>query len=323
MKKGTKKKIALFIAIGFFLIMGITLCLVYYLCNKDTYLYDIKIDNDTIKVYEDKLILNGDDIEYSEDNVHRFISLIEDNFEVNNNLLEVESTNLDNDIFLLFASIINKDPEANFNVESEKYDNVLYLDNRYVIYLKDNNQVRVKKIKMDKDNSKVSEIISTFDLNFSQENNQRVVDYLMRLFASDKKIFKSTIYKNEQNYINSIIYNDESYLNNADVNLKYIIKYVGLDCPSPTLYLYDDNTFEYYYTFALNDELLEPITGYYNPSVEDIMTEDTITYGGNYNSYVISDVQNDMMYAFDITSEMLSSFLTELNTPLDICLVQQ
>ena len=61
MKGDIKKKIVIIIIIGLLLIAFLTCGLIYFLKNnfsKNTYLYNIKVDNKAVKVYEDKILVN-------------------------------------------------------------------------------------------------------------------------------------------------------------------------------------------------------------------------------------------------------------------------
>lgn len=56
---------------------------------------------------------------------------------------------------------------------------------------------------------------------------------------------------------------ETSETNNSNTNKQqlYTITYNGLNCPTPSLILYDDNTYEYYHTFTTNGKPPTPKTG--------------------------------------------------------------
>ncbi len=59
--------------------------------------------------------------------------------------------------------------------------------------------------------------------------------------------------------------------NDESKKLSYTISYNGINCLTPTLYLYNDNTYKYYYTFSTDNKKIVPKTGTYNYDITKII----------------------------------------------------
>lgn len=325
MKKDTKRKIIILLIMSIFLIIALTCIFIFFFMNRNSYLYDIKVEDNTLRVYSNKITLNNENINYSEINVKRFINFIKDNFDVEDNLLTINYDDLDDYEYLVISSLIDKSPEAEFEVNLERYKYCIYLNNEYIIYLKDSGLIRVKKVQKSIDGFNIIKILDSYEIKFSKDKNDELIEYILSLFKDydHNEIYKNTISKNEEKYLYSIIYNQDDYLDRKDVNLLYKLQYNGINCPTPVLYLYDDNTYEYYYTFGVNDTPLVPMKGSYSVNIEELINESLNNNLNPASSYNIERVQDEEYFYIDGTSELLNMLLSETNATLGTCLVQE
>ena len=120
------------------------------------------------------------------------------------------------------------------------------------------------------------------------------------------------------------IENNESYLNNIEneVKLAYTISYSGMNCPTPTLYLYNDNTYKYYYTFSTDNEKLISKTGTYNYDIKKIINNIDKYEENNFGTYSIKE-ENGKNYTTYNTNTELQELLTSLDITLEKCLKSQ
>ena len=210
------------------------------------------------------------------------------------------------------------------NIEEYKYK-IEYLKNDsliYDIYFKNDNSILVKKLKINSYFDIVD--IDTYSLNFSKKNKIILNDYIEKEVKKENKnvIYKySTLQKDEIKIFNSIVENNESYLNNIEneAKLVYTISYNGINCPTPILYLYSDNTYEYYYTFDTDNEKLIPKTGIYNYDIKKIINNIGEYEKNSFGQYSIKD-ENVKNYTTYNTNIELQELLSSLDIMLEKCL---
>lgn len=113
-------------------------------------------------------------------------------------------------------------------------------------------------------------------------------------------------------------------VNKADKEkiIEFTITYKGINCPTPTLYLYSDNTYEYYYTFTSEGNELIPKTGKYNYDITKIIKNVDKYEENDFGEYYIKDKQGKE-YVILNTNIHLQELLNSLDITLDTCLVQQ
>ena len=328
MKGDIKKKIAIIIIIGLFLIAFLTCVFIYFLnedSHKNLYLYDITIDNDIIKVYQDKIIVNDEELNYSHDSIQKFIKFVDNNFDVKSKKIDVQYNTLNDYNALVVDNIINKANENEFitSIEDCLYSVYLsYEDNNYIIYLKDNDLVHVKKVKLSDNKLNIMDIEDSYDIELSKDANNEIVSYIKSLFIDNrevKRLYKDTVTSDEEKIINSIINNNEDYLENKDD--VYTLKYSGLNCLTPVLYLYPDNTYEYYYTFTTEDKERTPIKGVFSINIEDLINLSLNTPEDYTVNYVLQGQGNT--YFIDASLDLINTLLSETNATLMTCLVQE
>ncbi len=328
MKGDIKKKIAIIIIIGLFLIAFLTCGFIYFLkdnTHKDSGVYDIKVNDDIIKVYQDKIIVNDDNLNYSYDSVQKFIKFIDNNFDDKSKRINIDYNALDDYQTLVIDDILNKKNEEEFITSVEDYIYSIYLsyeDNNYIIYLKDNNLVHVKKVSLSDDKLNIIDIEEAYNLDFSKDSNAEIVDYIKSLFNDNREVnrlYKDSVTSDEERFINSIINNDEDYLKNRDD--VYTLKYSGLNCLTPVLYLYPDNTYEYYYTFTTADKKPTPINGVYSVNIEDLINLSLNNPEDYTVNYILTGQGNT--YFIDASLDLVNMLLSETNATLGTCLVQE
>lgn len=126
---------------------------------------------------------------------------------------------------------------------------------------------------------------------------------------------------NEANNSNNAKETSEKNNSNTNKQQLYTIKYNGIDCPTPSLILYDDNTYEYYYTFTTNEKQPTPKTGTYNYDINEIINNIN-NNEENYDPYTITD-NNGNKYTTSGTNEKLIEFLNSIDVNLVTCLDQE
>ena len=102
----------------------------------------------------------------------------------------------------------------------------------------------------------------------------------------------------------------------------YKMNYNGIDCLTPTLYLYDDNTYEYYYTFTTEGKEIIPKTGKYNYDFSKVLKKIDKYEEDPTGPYIIR-TQDDKQYTTYITNNELKEFLGTIDVIMEKCLVSQ
>lgn len=318
--------------------------------KKDSLLYEITYNENSvpgsiknIKIYDNKVEIITNDkctlddcveteeketFNYSKENIDKLKKFIDSNFTKNgSNTIELNNKDLtarQKEVIqglLLGENFLEVDiEEYKYKLEYSKSD-----ETHYVVYFKDDNSILVKKLNINEDYD--IEKIETYSLNFSKENINLLTNYIEKESKNQNKniIYKyATLKKDEINIINSIVENQESYLDKLqdEPKLMYTITYHGLNCETPILYLYSDNTYEYYYTFSTNNEKLNAKTGTYNYDITKIINNIDKYKEDSTGPYSIKDA-NGTNYSTYITNIELKEFLSSIDVSLSKCLIQQ
>lgn len=263
---------------------------------------------------------------YSKENIEKLKTFINNNFS-NNYYIKLNDNELTERQKEVIQGLLLGEYFFETNVEEYKYK-IEYSKNdslTYDIYFKNDNSILVKKLKINSDYDIVS--VNTYSLNFSQKNKNILFDYVEKKVKKENNniIYKySTLQKDEINIFNSITKNNEAYLNNiaSEAKLTYTISYNGIKCPTPTLYLYSDNTYEYYYTFGTDNEKLIPKTGTYNYDITKIINNIDKYEENSFGPYSIKE-ENGKNYTTYNTNTELQELLKSLDITLEKCLEQQ
>lgn len=315
-----KKKINLIIIIGIVFIIIISLFFAtFFYQQKAKYLYEINLKDNIIKVTKNKIYLNGENLNFSSENVQDFLKLLKENYPKDSKLsLDYSKLNsYDEDVF---SSILAKS-SLDFSLAIVKYlyeIDLAYHNSHYLIYLQKNNEIYVQEVKLNP-NGDITKILNSYYLKFTKENTTKVYNYLLTLFNDNShELIKMNVFASEKNIFDSIIYDSEEYLNSEEIHLLATLSYNGLNCLTPVLYLYDNNTYEYYYTFTTDSSELVPITGHYDLDLSLLLNE--ITY--DYNGYYYEDFITKESYYLNPFGYYTNNILSETNSNLITCLVQ-
>lgn len=118
------------------------------------------------------------------------------------------------------------------------------------------------------------------------------------------------------------LYFDNKEVYDENKNLLYKIYYSGLDCPTPTLKLYDNNTYELYDTFVVGGKGLKLKVGNFNYDVSLIVENINKYKIYEYDPYIIEDNQ-DNTYRISSNNMDLTNLLDEIDVNLVTCLEQE
>lgn len=345
MKKNTLLTILIILAI--LLIISISMFVIYNKYFKEhgeilyklTYHEDLWVPGSTneITVYEDKIEisttmfcstlncknkkLKKEILTYSKDNINSFINFITTNFlsDNNENNIELRDSGMNKYQRNIMRMLFVGEYFFETNIEEYKY-RIEYSKSKslkYNIYYKDNGSILVKKTEIDNNDDITNRETHTVD--FSTENLNFLKNY-MEDSKNDIVTINNFSSPYQANIINSMIKNDESYLNNvhkAD-NLLYTISYYESNCIGPTLYLYNDNTYDYYYKYPNNNEKLVPKTGTYNYDIQTINIDNVSK--DKVSMYMIKDNLNNTAYTTYPKNDKLMEFLNSINVEMNVCL---
>ena len=348
-KKSIKNKRTLAVIITIVIVLLVSVGIIFYSKTKTSIItpykityydeltpgsrYSIKIQNNNkIKITTThfcstsncKPITEKETFNYSKDNQRKIKEFINNNF--SNNYVKVYDSELTDRQKEVIQSLLLGEYFFETNVEEYKYK-IEYSKNNnltYDIYFKNENSILVKKLNINNQHDIVS--IDTYPLNFSEKSKNILNDYIEKQVKKENSniIYKnSNLQRDEINIFNSITEKDESYLNNIEyeAKLSYTIHYDGINCPTPILYLYNDNTYEYYDTFSMDNDELIPKTGTYNYDIKAIINNIDKYKEDNFGPYIIEE--NQKSYTTYKTNIELQNFLKKINIDLDKCLEEQ
>lgn len=95
-----------------------------------------------------------------------------------------------------------------------------------------------------------------------------------------------------------------------------------LKCPSSKLYVYNDNTYEYYYTHSSSNKEIIPKTGEYQYNINYIFDSDIAAHEVSSGSvYAYTDASNKVRYLENIKT--IDDFLKEININVNTCTIEQ
>lgn len=265
-----------------------------------------------------------EEFNYSEENMAKLVKFISANFANNT---EIHDKDLSEHQKEVITGLLISENFFEVNVEDYKYKMEYSQTDSltYDVYFKEDGSILVKKLNINDDYDIVK--IATYSLNFSQDNLNILNEYIVSEIKKENSniIYKSsTLKKDEINIIKSITQNNASYLENIDneAKLLYTISYNGLNCMSPVLYLYSDNTYEYYYTFGSSNEKLIPKTGTYDYDVNSIINNIDKYEENLFGPYYIKDAKGNNYTTYNSNIE-LQELLSSIGVTLEKCLEQQ
>ena len=265
---------------------------------------------------------------YSNKNAIQLMNFIKENFGLDKKKIEVHKSSLSNYQLKIITDIIWG--EKHFELDIEPYEYLLlYEENEltsYYTYFKKNNTILVKRVNGSEYNDEI--YITTYKINFNNNNKKILFDYIKSQdLDEDNILYKNLpLYKNEKNIIKAIIENEENYLTNYDKDPKllYVINYDGINCPTPELRLYDDNTYELYDTFSTSGNVT-PKVGTYNYDIDKIIKNSSSNSSSNYNSeagpFIITDKDGKKYTIFN--NDELMNFFKSIDVSITRCTTQE
>ncbi len=263
---------------------------------------------------------------YSDENIEKVKKFLSENFNFTDDVtLELHESELEEKEREIMIGLLLGQYFFETAVEEYKYqlDYSKSESLNYVVYFKEDKSILVKKLTIN-DEYDITEV-KTYSISFSKEGMNTLYSYIEKeANGKDGIVYKnSTLRKDEEPIINSIVENDEEYLKDisSKPNVAYIISYTGMNCLTPTLYLYNDNTYEYYYTFAAGDKKLTPKTGTYDFDVQEII-DSIIEKESNIGFYTIKN-NMDESYKIATNNEKINELLGSINVSLMKCLEQE
>ena len=264
---------------------------------------------------------------YSKENMTKLLTFIKNNFKnVGKKTITLEQKDLSDYQNEVIRGLLTS--EYFFEIAVEEYEYKLdYDENKnlgYLVYFKKDKSILVKKLKLNNNFNIIK--VDTYSLNFSKKNLEILNTYIKKEAKNQKSnyINKSVLKKYETKLIKSIIENNESYLKNIekDPKVTYVISYDGIDCDTPTLYLYSDNTYEFFDTGSVDYKPIVPKTGSYNYDISKIISSSNNYPADKVGPYIIIDYDGNGYQVYSSSLE-LQEFLNSLNLKLEACLKYQ
>ena len=116
--------------------------------------------------------------------------------------------------------------------------------------------------------------IQTHTIKFKKQ--EILVDFIKEQFEKDetnKNIYYTGYSYKDKLILDAIIENNEDYIKNIEEakELLYTLKYVGMDCLTPTLDIYDDKSYDYNYTFTTDGSEPTPKKGTYDYDLNKLL----------------------------------------------------
>ncbi len=253
---------------------------------------------------------------FSKENITKLKKYLKENFKSNH--IEVKSLDITNRQKEVIESLLKN--EKNFEVAIEDFEYRLrYNEGKnisFYVYFKKDNSILVKKVKWGK-NYNVSDISEIYQIEFNKKNTQILKDYIeseakpgMKYLEGAINKADSSARKDEKAIFKSIVEKDEKYL---DKKVKRIATmYVATKCDFASLYLYDDNTYEYE---DIIDNKFGFRTGTYKYDINKIFK--SLKKGEDGYYHVIDEKGNS--YSTNHSKE-LNAFLNQVNIKLGKCL---
>ena len=106
---------------------------------------------------------------------------------------------------------------------------------------------------------------------------------------------------------------------NNEKNLLFKLESTMLKCPSPVLYVYDDNTYEYYYKIVVGEDnsLNNPSVGNYSYDVKKILNNIPELPDGKLSAYKLE--YNNDFYLIPDNYSYLRDFLESIDINIHSC----
>lgn len=157
-------------------------------------------------------------------------------------------------------------------------------------------------------NSLIINIMEKEDIN----NTENYTPYVVKHNEEEKLIYNEDTIKEIKGLLNEI--------DNDGKKLLFTVTSNNLKCPSPTLYVYSDNTYEYYNTYSPKGEKVKPKKGEYTFST-DLILKNIGEFEDQGIKYIIEDSNNEK-HGFN-NYQYLEDFLNEIDIKIDTCIVSE
>ena len=259
----------------------------------------------------------------SKETINKLKDYLDKNYKEKN--ITINKSSIKGDGYKVIPSILMGEYWLEIALEEHKYlIEYSETDNRtYFIIFKEDGSIMVKKATIN-DNYDITRLES-YMLYFTKEKLDILNNYVKKIANYKKTNYitrNATLTKDEINIYKSIVENNEKYLDENDIKLLYTIFYNGLNCQTPTLYLYNDNTFEYYYTYDTGNTKLKPVEGSYGADINNIIKNINKYKSNGDGQYVIMDSKGKYYTTYNNNIE-LNDFLNSLGVVLEKCIEKQ
>lgn len=228
------------------------------------------------------------------------------------------------EIQLATLTLLLENRDDLFSLVSEPYEHMISYDNGnksfFVYQNKDN--VKVKRINYSEEYD--AKDVTTYDITFKETNQKIIVDYLEETFKDSKENYlfldSTTISSKVQFILNSLSYNDESYLEKMD-KFMFEISNTNLKCPTVYLYVYNDNTYEFYHTFRDGKPVDRKVGTYTKDAASILKNIGTYEKEGDI-TYSLKDY-NGKRYIVSNKNKELEEFLKDIPENLESCAIYE
>lgn len=203
--------------------------------------------------------------------------------------------------------------EIDFNVKEIVKISEAYHANLNGTPTTDKNVVYTRK--MDNEISKeISNLITKITEKEDTNPSDNYMPYIIKYNEEEKAIYNEATIKEIKEMLVKI---DGDDIDSSNKELLFIVNSNNQKCPSPTLYVYSDNTYELYNTYSRNGKKIEPKTGEYNYNT-NLILQNIGEFEDNGTKYIIED-SNNIKHGFN-TYAYLEDFLNETNIKIDTCI---
>lgn len=223
----------------------------------------------------------------------------------------------------IFNYINNEDSDLiKLEIDDYQYKLELSKDNNYhMIYLKDDTITVANLYYKNYDREKVQ----IHKLKFNETNTKLIKEFILKQYEKEetyKNIYYSSFEHKDKIILDAITSNKETLLSNIEneKTLLYKLGFVGLNCLTPSLHIYDDLTYEFYNTYTTDGTNPTPKTGTYNYDLNKLIAA-SVDENILDNGLAFTLTAKDKTYYYEVTNPTLNEFLntTELTVSSFTC----
>lgn len=236
--------------------------------------------------------------------------------------VEVSPSNL-TELQMQTLTLLLENRDDLFSLVSEPYERFIAYDNGdmalYVYQNKGN--LKVKRINYNEDYEITT--IDSYDIAFSEKKQKVIEEYFEDIFKDKSEnyyLIDSTMNnKKVEMIMNSLYYNDESYLEEVGKidKLVFEIHNLNLKCPTVYLQVYNDNTYEFYHTFKTGKPI-EIKKGMYQKDATSILKNVSSYTKDGEIVYSLKD-SSGKQYIVSNSNQELADFLNDIPENLNVC----